>query len=115
MEVEPFWGRLSPQAKSRAKPRELRRDPDAPISYHAARDMPSRAAAQIKRLLVHAIRAADGTDEPARLGGADYIIYGIPFTTMPIELPEKIMLESREALLPGGAATSARSTRALSR
>ena len=38
-----------------------------------------------------------------RCDGADYIISGIPFTTMPPELREKIMRESREALKPGGA------------
>jgi phospholipid N-methyltransferase len=38
-----------------------------------------------------------------RCNGADYIISGIPFTTMPPELREKIMRESREALKPGGA------------
>ena len=38
------------------------------------------------------------------LDGADYIITGIPYTTMPAELREKIMRESREALNAGGAA-----------
>jgi phospholipid N-methyltransferase len=38
-----------------------------------------------------------------KLDGADYIISGIPFTTMPVDLREKIMRESREALNPGGA------------
>src|SRR5260370_37759821 len=38
-----------------------------------------------------------------KLDGADYIISGIPYTTMPVELREKIMRESREALKPGDA------------
>jgi len=38
-----------------------------------------------------------------KLDGADYIISGIPFTTMPVELREAIMRESRAALNPGGA------------
>jgi phospholipid N-methyltransferase len=38
-----------------------------------------------------------------KLDGADYIISGIPFTSMPVNLREKIMAESREALRPGGA------------
>lgn len=37
------------------------------------------------------------------LEGADYIISGIPYTTMPEQLRSKIMRESREALNPGGA------------
>lgn len=48
-----------------------------------------------------------------KLDGADYIISGIPFTTMPIELREKIMRESREALNPGGAALVYQFTRAV--
>jgi phospholipid N-methyltransferase len=42
--------------------------------------------------------------ERLKLEGADYIISGIPFTTMPEEVREKIMSESREALNPGGSA-----------
>jgi phospholipid N-methyltransferase len=38
-----------------------------------------------------------------KLDGADYIISGIPFTTMPVDLRDKIMRESREALNAGGA------------
>lgn len=38
-----------------------------------------------------------------KLQGADYIISGIPFTTMPVELRETIMSESSSALNPGGA------------
>ena len=38
-----------------------------------------------------------------RLPGADYIISGIPYTTMPARLRETIMRESRAALNPGGA------------
>jgi len=38
-----------------------------------------------------------------KLDGADYIISGIPYTTMPVELRERIIRESREALKPGGA------------
>lgn len=48
-----------------------------------------------------------------KLDGADYIISGIPFTTMPMELREKIMRESREALNPGGAALVYQFTRAV--
>lgn len=36
------------------------------------------------------------------LDGTDYIISGIPYTTMPEQLRSKIMQESREALNPGG-------------
>ncbi|HEY2393527.1 MAG TPA: rRNA adenine N-6-methyltransferase family protein [Candidatus Angelobacter sp.] len=42
--------------------------------------------------------------ERLKLKGADYIISGIPFTTMPEEMREKIMSASREALNPGGSA-----------
>ncbi len=48
-----------------------------------------------------------------KLHGADYIISGIPFTTMPAELREKIMRESREALNPGGAVLVYQFTRAV--
>lgn len=48
-----------------------------------------------------------------KLDGADYIISGIPFTTMPVELREKIMRESREALKPGGAVLVYQFTRAV--
>jgi phospholipid N-methyltransferase len=48
-----------------------------------------------------------------KLDGADYIISGIPFTTMPVELREKIMRESREALNPGGAVLVYQFTRAV--
>ncbi len=48
-----------------------------------------------------------------KLDGADYIISGIPFTTMPIKLREKIMAESREALRPGGAVLVYQFTRAV--
>jgi phospholipid N-methyltransferase len=40
--------------------------------------------------------------ERLKLERADYIISGIPFTTMPEEMREKIMSESREALIPEG-------------
>jgi phospholipid N-methyltransferase len=39
-----------------------------------------------------------------KIDGADYIISGIPFNNMPVELREKIMRESRKALNPGGSA-----------
>jgi phospholipid N-methyltransferase len=42
--------------------------------------------------------------ERLKLEGADYIISGIPFTTMPEQMREKIMSASREALNPGGSA-----------
>lgn len=48
-----------------------------------------------------------------KLDGADYIISGIPFTTMPVELRETIMRESREALKPGGAVLVYQFTRAV--
>src|SRR6478672_5253897 len=48
-----------------------------------------------------------------KLDGADYIISGIPYTTMPVELREKIMGESREALRPGGAVLVYQFTRAV--
>jgi phospholipid N-methyltransferase len=48
-----------------------------------------------------------------KLDGADYIISGIPYTTMPVALREKIMRESREALNPGGAALVYQFTRAV--
>jgi len=48
-----------------------------------------------------------------KLDGADYIISGIPFTTMPTELRDKIMRESREALNPGGAVLVYQFTRAV--
>jgi phospholipid N-methyltransferase len=48
-----------------------------------------------------------------KLDGADYIISGIPFTTMPVKLREKIMAESREALRPGGAVLVYQFTRAV--
>jgi len=38
-----------------------------------------------------------------KLGGADYIISGIPFTSMPMELRERITRKSRAALNPDGA------------
>jgi phospholipid N-methyltransferase len=38
-----------------------------------------------------------------KLPGADYIISGIPYTTMPVALRDRIMRESRAALNPGGA------------
>ena len=40
--------------------------------------------------------------EKLGLDGTDYIISGIPYTTMPEQLRSKIMWESREALNPGG-------------
>src|SRR5262249_59506981 len=48
-----------------------------------------------------------------KLDGADYIISGIPFTTMPMELREKIMRESRAALKPDGAVLVYQFTRAV--
>ena len=53
--------------------------------------------------------------ELKRLGldGADYIISGIPYTTMPEQLRGKIMQESREALNAGGAVLVYQFTRAV--
>jgi len=48
-----------------------------------------------------------------KLDGADYIISGIPFTTMPVSLREKIMRESRRALKPGGSVLVYQFTRAV--
>jgi phospholipid N-methyltransferase len=48
-----------------------------------------------------------------RLPGADYIISGIPYTTMPTRLRETIMRESRAALNPGGAVLVYQFTRAV--
>jgi phospholipid N-methyltransferase len=48
-----------------------------------------------------------------KLVGADYIISGIPFTTMPVDLRETIMRESRRALNPGGAVLVYQFTRAV--
>ncbi len=48
-----------------------------------------------------------------RLSGADYIISGIPYTTMPPPLRETIMRESRAALNPGGAVLVYQFTRAV--
>lgn len=48
-----------------------------------------------------------------KLDGADYIISGIPFTTMPVSLREKIMRESRRALNPGGSVLVYQFTRAV--
>jgi phospholipid N-methyltransferase len=47
------------------------------------------------------------------LEGADYIISGIPYTTMPEQLRGRIMRESREALNPGGAVLVYQFTRAV--
>ncbi|HEX5433416.1 MAG TPA: methyltransferase, partial [Candidatus Angelobacter sp.] len=44
---------------------------------------------------------------------ADYIISGIPFTTMPVESRESIMRESRKALNPRGAVLVYQFTRAV--
>lgn len=48
-----------------------------------------------------------------KLDGADYIISGIPFTTMPVDLRETIMRESRKALKPGGSVLVYQFTRAV--
>ena len=48
-----------------------------------------------------------------KLDGADYIISGIPYTTMTVELRERIIRESREALKPGGAVLVYQFTRAV--
>lgn len=48
-----------------------------------------------------------------KLDGADYIISGIPYTTMPAGLRETIMRESRAALNPGGAVLVYQFTRAV--
>ncbi len=51
--------------------------------------------------------------ERLKLDGADYIISGIPFTTMPEELRDQIMRESRAALNAGGAVLVYQFTRAV--
>jgi phospholipid N-methyltransferase len=48
-----------------------------------------------------------------KMEGADYIISGIPFTTMPVESRESIMRESRRALNPRGAVLVYQFTRAV--
>lgn len=48
-----------------------------------------------------------------KLDGADYIISGIPFTTMPVDLRETIMRASRKALKPGGSVLVYQFTRAV--
>ena len=48
-----------------------------------------------------------------QLRGADYIISGIPYTTMPASLRETIMRESRAALNPEGAVLVYQFTRAI--
>ena len=48
-----------------------------------------------------------------QLSGADYIISGIPYTTMPSGLRETILRESRAALKPGGAVLVYQFTRAV--
>ena len=48
-----------------------------------------------------------------KLAGADYIISGIPYTTLPAVLRETIMRESRAALNPGGAVLVYQFTRAV--
>ena len=48
-----------------------------------------------------------------KLVGADYIISGIPFTTMPVQLRETIMRESRKALNHNGAVLVYQFTRAV--
>ena len=51
--------------------------------------------------------------ERLECGGADYIISGIPYTTMPEQLRGRIMEESRQALNPGGAVLVYQFTRAV--
>lgn len=51
--------------------------------------------------------------ERLKLDRADYIISGIPFTTMPVLLRETIMRESRRALKPGGSVLVYQFTRAV--
>jgi len=51
--------------------------------------------------------------EKLGLRGADYIISGIPYTTMPEDLRGRIMNESRAALNPGGAVLVYQFTRAV--
>lgn len=51
--------------------------------------------------------------ERLKLDGADYIISGIPFTTMPVPVREKIMRESRRALKPQGSVLVYQFTRAV--
>lgn len=48
-----------------------------------------------------------------KLVGADYIISGIPFTTLPVQLRDTIMRESRKALNPKGAVLVYQFTRAV--
>lgn len=74
-----------------------------------------RRAFPDKRLHVVHGSAENVGRELAGLGldGADYIISGIPYTTMPEQLRGRIMHESREALNPGGAVLVYQFTRAV--
>ena len=64
-----------------------------------------RSSIRDDRLHVIHGSAADVRDTLARLGfeAADYIISGIPFSTMPEEVRESILRASRSALYPQGA------------
>jgi phospholipid N-methyltransferase len=67
------------------------------------------------RLKVVQGSAADVRSILKRLGvrGADYIISGIPFTTLPEDVRVRVMRQSRAALNPGGALLIYQFTRAV--
>jgi phospholipid N-methyltransferase len=64
--------------------------------------------------VVHGSAESVGAElEKLGIEGADYIISGIPYTTMPEDLRGRIMNESRAALKPGGAVLVYQFTRAV--
>lgn len=96
-------GRMSPQARL--------------IAFEMNRDFVGylRKAFPDPRLhVVHGSAETVGMElDRLELEGADYIISGIPYTTMPEQLRGRIMHESREALNPGGAVLVYQFTRAV--
>lgn len=86
-------GRMSPQARL--------------IAFEMNKDFVSylrRAFPDPRLHVVHGSAENVGRElDCLGLDGADYIISGIPYTTMPEQLRSRIMWESREALNPGGA------------
>jgi phospholipid N-methyltransferase len=74
----------------------------------------ARAFPDPRMHVVHgSAETVQGELDRLKLAGADYIISGIPFTTMPMEIRDKIMSESRQALNPGGAVLVYQFTRAV--
>jgi phospholipid N-methyltransferase len=96
-------GRMSPQARL--------------IVFEMNRDFVSylgRAFPDPRLHVVHGSAEHVGRElDRLELEGADYIISGIPYTTMPEQLRGRIMHESRAALNPGGAVLVYQFTRAV--